>query len=209
MSSTFTRGFTLHARMYDAICGWEERRGLLEWRRVLVGSVTGDVLEVATGTGRNLSHYPSEARVFASEFDPVMLERAIPRAKEAQADVQLLLADGMKLPVADSSVDWVVIGLALCSIPDPAAAVVEAGRVLKPGGRLRFVEHVRDEDGTRRAKVQDFINPAWRTISGGCNCNRRSLELVRSQGFAIQEEQHFELGLPHIAPHVLAEATLL
>ena len=208
MSSTFTRGNPLHARLYDAICSWEEKQGLLDWRRNLVGGVTGDVLEIGAGTGRNFAYYPAAACVFASEFDPVMFRAAVPRARSAEAIVVPLLADGMRLPLADGSLDFVVIGLALCSIPNPIAAVSEVRRVLKPAGRFRFLEHVRDAPGTKRARMQDRVNPFWRFVSGGCNCNRRSTDLVANSGFEIASLERFELGLPHVAPHVLGEARL-
>ena len=208
MKSTFTRGNPLHAKVYDAICAWEERRGLLERRLQLVGDLDGDVLEIGTGTGRNLPYYPAGAHVFASEFDPVMLRAAIPRANSARAVVFPLLADGMQLPFSEKRFDVVVIGLALCSIPNPVAAVSEVRRVLKPEGRFRFLEHVRDAPGTKRARMQDRINPLWRAFSGGCNCNRRSADLVANSGFEIDKLQQFAFGLPHIAPHVLGEASL-
>ena len=207
MSSTFTRGVSLHAKIYDALCGWEEKRGLLEWRKRLVGDLEGDVLEIGAGTGRNLRHYPATATVFASEYDPVMLRAAIPRAQRASAPSFLLLADAMKLPAPSGRFDAVVIGLALCSIPDPQAAVSEVRRVLKDDGRFRFLEPVRDSPGSRRARVQDAVNPVWRFVSGGCNCNRKSGELVASAGFDLRRLDEFELGLPHLKPHVLGEAT--
>ena len=206
MGNTFTRGLTLHARLYDVVCGWEEARGLLEWRRKLVGDITGEVLEIGTGTGRNLPYYPAGARVLASEFDPVMLARAPQRAVGAAADVTFMLADAMKLPLRAASVDTVVIGLALCSIPDPRTALEEAKRVLRPGGTLRFVEHVRDDDGTFRARVQDALNPAWRFVSGGCNCNRRTEELVGRSGFRLVDVDRFKVGFPLLAPHVHGRA---
>ena len=207
MSSTFTRGNPLHARVYDFICGWEERHGLLEWRVQLVKGISGEVLEIGTGTGRNLRHYSKDARVYASEFDPVMLAAAAARAERSAADVDLLLGDAMRLPVKDASVDWVVIGLALCSIPRPERALREVKRVLRKRGQLRFVEHVRDDDGTRRARIQDAINPAWRFISGGCNCNRRTEDLVKEEGFDVTEIHRFKLGMAHVAPHVMGTAT--
>jgi ubiquinone/menaquinone biosynthesis C-methylase UbiE len=208
VKSTFTRGNTLHAVAYDAVCGLLENRGLREWRRALVDGLEGNVLEIAAGTGLNLRHYPAEAQVFASELDPVMLARAIPRAERAAAEVDLLVADAAELPFAESSVDTVVIGLALCTIPEPVRALGEIRRVLRPRGRLRFVEHVRDEDGTLRARVQDAINPAWKFLSGGCNCNRRSVELVEASGFELEDLYRFNLGLVHTAPHVLGDAVL-
>ncbi len=136
-----------------------------------------------------------------------MFSAAVARAQRAPARVELLLADAMKLPLRDASVDWVVIGLALCSIPDPRRALEEIRRVLRKHGHFRFVEHVRDDPGTRRAWVQDALNPAWRFISGGCNCNRRTEELIRDTGFDITEVHRFKLGVPHVAPHIMGDAT--
>lgn len=206
--ATFTGGSSLRARLYDGICGWEERRGLLEWRRVLVGDLDGEVVEVGAGTGKNFAHYPAGARVIASDYDPVMLERARVRAAEATAEIEVMVADAMSLPYRDGSVDTLVIGLMLCSVPDPRAVLSEARRVLTPTGSLRFMEHVRDEDGSIRARVQDAINPAWRFVAGGCNANRRTLDTVESCGFEVVNLYRFKLGLPHLAPHVLAEAVV-
>jgi ubiquinone/menaquinone biosynthesis C-methylase UbiE len=206
MASTFTRGNPLHARVYDVICGWCERRGLLEWRQKLVGDLSGNIVELGAGTGLNFPHYPASARVKASDYDAVMLARAVPRARDAAADVELFVADATRLPFADESIDVLVWGLMLCSVPDPDAGVAEMRRVLKPGGRVRFVEHVRDEPGSRRAKVQDAVNPAWRLFSGGCNCNRRTVELVEASGFEVREIERGLVGRSHLAPHALVEA---
>ncbi|MEA2461011.1 MAG: hypothetical protein QOH90_1188 [Actinomycetota bacterium] len=206
MASTFSRGNPMHARIYDVICGWTEKQGLLEWRKKLVGDLTGDIVEIGAGTGLNLAHYPAGARVKASDYDAVMLARAVPRAKDAVAEVDLFVADATKLPFVDESLDFVVWALMLCSVPDQMAGIKEIHRVLKPGGCVRFVEHVRDEEGSRRAKVQDFVAPAWRAFSGGCNCNRRTVEAVKGAGFEITELDRGMVGRSHLAPHALAEA---
>jgi ubiquinone/menaquinone biosynthesis C-methylase UbiE len=207
MTSTFTDGSSRHAEIYDRVAGWQERAGFLEWRQKLVADLTGDIVELGAGTGRNFSFYPSETRVFASDFDPVMLERAKGRATLATAEVHLFLADAQKLPFASRSIDTLVIGLMLCSVPKPRQALAEARRVLKPGGRLRFVEHVRDPRGGLLARSQDVVNPAWRKISGGCNMNRRTPEVVEAAGFVLSSEDAFRSGvLPLLAPHILAEA---
>ena len=199
---------SLHARIYDVVSRFEERRGLLEWRRALVGELTGEVLELGVGTGRNLRHYPAGARVIASDRDPVMLSRAIPRAERAAAKVRLLVADAMRLPFPDSSADVVVIGLMLCSVPHPQKALAEVARVLRPGGSLRVVEHVRDRDGSVRARVQDAVNPVWRVVSGGCNCNRDTVRSVEEAGFELRRHYEFPIGRSHVAPHVMVDAGL-
>jgi ubiquinone/menaquinone biosynthesis C-methylase UbiE len=208
MTSTFTRGISLHAQVYDFMCGHMEKMGLLEWRKALVGDLSGTVLEIGCGTGKNLPLYPAGAKVLASDFDPVMLQRAVDRAGESPADVDVFLADAMRLPISAASVDTVVVGLMFCSVPDPDRALDEVKRVLRPAGSLRFVEHVRDHDGTLRARVQDVINPAWRLVSGGCNANRRTAEAAAAHGFEVQNEFRFQLGHSHLAPHVMVEARL-
>jgi len=198
----------LHARVYDLVCGHMENIGLLQWRKALVGDLTGTIVEIGCGTGKNLPLYGPEATVFASDFDPVMLQRAVIRAEESLAEVHLFVADAMRLPVPDDSVDTLVVGLMFCSVPNPDLAIAEVKRVLRPGGALRFVEHVRDAEGTLRARVQDVVNPAWKLVSGGCNANRRTAERIEGHGFNIENLYRFQLGHTHIAPHVMVEARL-
>jgi ubiquinone/menaquinone biosynthesis C-methylase UbiE len=206
MASTFTRGMSLHAQVYDLVCGHMESIGLLEWRKALVGDLTGTAVELGCGTGKNLPHYPAGATVYASDYDPVMLSRAVERAGESAADVHLFVADAMRLPLADASVDTVVVGLMFCSVPEPDQALHEVRRVLRPGGALRLVEHVRDSEGTLRARIQDTVNPVWKLISGGCNANRRTAEKVEELGFEVDSLRRFQLGHSHLAPHVMVEA---
>ena len=209
MTSTFTGGSAFRARLYDRICSFEEKRGLLGWRRQLVGGLSGDVVELGAGTGLNLVHYPADAHVLASDRDPVMLARAIERGRDAAAEVTLFVADAQgRIPLKDDSTDLVVSGLVMCSIPKPEVALEEVARILRPGGTFRFMEHVRAADGTFRGRFQDAINPVWRRISGGCNCNRRTVETVEGAGFEIRAHQPFKLGPSHVAPHVLVEAVL-
>ncbi len=206
MSPTFSRGSALRASAYDRVCGWVERRGLLELRRGLVAGLEGDVVELGAGTGLTLPFYPPAARVVATEYDPIMLDRAVERARSAHASVSLAVADAMRLPLADDSVDTVVICLMLCSVPDPRATLCEIRRVLRAGGRLRCVEHVRAPDGTRLARVQDRVNPLWRRFSGGCNANRRTAETIEEVGFGIERVERRNLHAFHVSPHVLVEA---
>ena len=206
--STFTGGKSRRAEVYDVVCGWQERAGFLEWRSKLVADLEGDVVELGAGTGRNFVLYPAGVRVFASDYDPVMLERAKARAEQAPVSVQLFVADAQRLPFSERSIDTVVIGLMLCSVPNVRQTLSEVRRVLKPEGRVRFVEHIRDPKGGVLAHAQDLVNPAWRAISGGCNMNRRTGEWVEEMGFTLKREHLFKSGvLPLLAPHVLGEAT--
>jgi SAM-dependent methyltransferase len=195
--------------MYDAICALEEKRGLLGWRRQLVGGLSGDVVELGAGTGLNFPHYAAGARVFASDRDTAMLSRAIDRGREATAEVSLFVADAQgRIPLKSDSVDLVVTSLVFCSTPDPAVALAEVARILRPGGTFRFMEHVRAAEGTFRGRFQDAVNPVWRRISGGCNCNRWTVATVEGAGFEVKSLQPFKLGPSHVAPHVLVEAVL-
>jgi ubiquinone/menaquinone biosynthesis C-methylase UbiE len=206
MSSTFTNDRPARAAIFDFLSGLLERRGLLEWRRILVGDLSGDVVEIGCGTGLNFPHYPADVRVVGSDLDPVMLARAVDRARDARAEVSVVVGDAMSLPVADAAADTVVIGAVLCCVTDPAAALAEVRRVLKPDGRMRFLEHVRADEGTMRARFQDAVNPLWKRVSGGCNANRDTVAAIRAADFELSYLFPFDLGLPHTRPHVVGEA---
>ena len=207
MGSLLSWDNAFHARAYDVICGFCDRQGLRARRANLLGDLTGTVVELGAGTGFNFEHYPASAEVFASDLNPGMLGRAVGRAASAAATVHLFAADAMRLPLKDSSVDTVVWTLLMCSVPVPDNTFAEVRRVLKPNGRLRFIDHVRDQQGTRRQKIQDAVNPAWRKFTGGCNCNRTNLpERMARAGLDASATDRFKVGHTHIAPHISGEA---
>ena len=204
--STFSKGSPLRVRFYDRMTKSVDRNGFAEWRSALVGDLAGTVVELGAGTGANLRHYPPGTTVLASDRDPLMLARAVPRAPRASAHVLLGIADAMRLPFGDDSADAVVIALMLCSVPDQARALAEVRRVLKPGGVFRCVEHVRDVEGSRNARFQDRWNPLYTRFSGGCNWNRDTLDTIRSVGFEVDEVTSFRNGPKPISPHILVSA---
>jgi len=159
---------------------------LRPYRERVIASATGRVLEIGIGSGLNLPLYGSAAQeVIGIDTSPEMLamaERAV--ATSRPANIRLLEGTAERLPLDDRSVDTVVVTWALCSIPDPIAALSEARRVLRPGGSLRFVEHGRSPD-TGVAKWQDRLTPLWSRCSGGCHLNRKMDDLVRSTGFRL------------------------
>lgn len=165
---------------YDLAMAPLERLGLARLRRRLAGGVTGDVLEVGVGTGAQLAHYSPAARVTAIDPDPAGLARAARR--RPGADLRVATAEA--LPFPDEAFDWVVVALALCSVADPAAAVAEARRVLRPGGRLRAVEHVRSPHAAI-ARAQGAVGPAWRRIAPCCHLDRPTVETVRASELRI------------------------
>jgi ubiquinone/menaquinone biosynthesis C-methylase UbiE len=168
---------------YDACCAVMERWGLSRWRDWLVEGARGRTLEVGCGTGRNLGRYRAGVSLVAVEPDRRMIRAARRRAP----DVALVRASAEALPFRDGVFDTVVSSLVFCTVPDAARGLAEVRRTLRPGGRLRMVEHVRS-GGPWRGRWQDLIQPAWTWFAGGCHPNRRTEEAVARAGFAIEEE---------------------
>lgn len=159
-----------------------ERLGLAEPRRRLVAGLHGTVVEVGAGTGVSFAHYPPEVtRVVAVEPDPLLRAHALRRAGRAAVPVEVVDGVGEALPLADGEADAVVFGLVLCTVPDVAAALAEARRVLAPGGELRLLEHVRAPGALGR--VADRIAPLWGRLGGGCRPNQDTGALVAAAGF--------------------------
>lgn len=171
----------MKALAYDVLMaplGW---MGLTAARRRLVEGLAGKVLEVGTGTGLALPGYPpSVQNVVAIDVD----EAALARARRRRHGVTLLQADVQDLPFPDASFDAVVSSLVFCSVAAPERALGEVLRVLRPGGELRMLEHVR-APSPLVASAQDLVTPLWCTVTGGCRLNRETFELVRSSGFQV------------------------
>ncbi|QDE87633.1 methyltransferase type 11 [Myxococcus xanthus] len=172
----------MKALAYDAVMtplGW---LGLTAARRKLVHGLSGHVLEVGTGTGLALPGYPDTVTaVTAIDVD----EAALARAQRRRPDARLLYASVESLPFPAASFDAVVSSLVFCSVEAPAQALAEIFRVLRPGGALRMLEHVR-APSPALATVQDLLTPAWMRVSGGCRLDRETFDLVRRAGFDIE-----------------------
>ncbi|MDQ6711732.1 MAG: class I SAM-dependent methyltransferase [Candidatus Dormibacteraeota bacterium] len=174
------------AALYDAVFLRAERSGLRAMRQDLLSQCTGSVLEIGAGTGLNIRHYDAGlARLVLTEPEAHMaakLRAAVTRAGSA-ADV--IEAPAESLPFPDATFDTVVSTLVLCTVPSPDAVVREVKRVLKPGGRFLFIEHVRS-DSRRLAGWQDRLSKPWSLFACGCQCNRNTLETIQ-RGFAIEQ----------------------
>lgn len=155
-------------------------------RGAVVGPAAGRVLEVGAGGGANLPYYRSADQVVLTEPDPYMLRRAAEALRSSGRPAELVPAAAEELPFPDGSFDTVVSTLVFCSVEDPAAALAEVRRVLKPGGRFRFLEHVRSAHPFW-GRVQDWIAPAHRCLTGGCRPNRDTLGAIRRSGFEMEE----------------------
>jgi len=201
------RGHPVFAWFYDRIGPRLDARGTAEHRRRLLSHARGRVVEVGAGTGLNLRHYPVDVEeVLAVEPDLYMFRRLVRSMERASVPVRLARANAATLPVDDASVDTVVMSLVLCSVPDVRAALAEASRVLAPGGRLLFFEHVRAED-PRLARWQDRLERPWGFFGAGCHPNRDTLGEIRAAGFDVREVERFdEPGQWLAKPHVLGWA---
>jgi len=159
-------------------------RPLYPARRLVVPEARGDVLEVGVGTGLNLSLYQNIESLTGIEPDPHMLARARPRTEGLPFPTELLQAGAERMPFDAGRFDTAVVTFTLCTIPDTETALREIRRVLKPGGRMLFVEHTRSIQ-PMLASVQDAMTPLWKHLAGGCHLNRRAIELVRRAGFHV------------------------
>lgn len=183
-----------------------ERMGMADQRRLALASAAGRVVEIGAGTGLNFRHYPvSVSEVLATEPDPHMLKRARRAVERAGVAIRVERAPAEALPVPDEWADVVVSTLALCSVSDPAVALSETHRVLRPGGRLLFVEHVRSED-PRLAERQDRRQRSYSFFAGGCHPNRDTLASIGAAGLQLADVERYAFGPSIVRPHVRGSA---
>lgn len=155
-------------------------------REQIVPQARGRVLEIGAGSGLNMPFYSdSVEHLYALEPNAKLIEKARPKAGRAAFPVEFLGLKGEDIPLPEASVDTVVTTWTLCTIPDPAKALQGMFRVLKPNGKLLFVEHGR-APSPRLARWQDRLSPAWSCCAGGCQLNRRPDELIEQAGFRFE-----------------------
>ena len=200
----------LFARIYTRMMESEDPEQV-EYRREALSGLTGRVFELGAGTGANFSHYPATvARLVAAEPEPYLRERAAEAAAKAPVDVEVVDAVADELPFEDASFDAAVACLVLCTVPDQPRALAELRRVVRPGGELRFYEHVHAHKQPLKG-VFSFMDRTrlWPSISGGCHLTRETLQAVEQAGFAVEKSRrlHFSPSpvMPSI-PHVLGIA---
>jgi ubiquinone/menaquinone biosynthesis C-methylase UbiE len=180
----------LFAATYDRQMAKAERDGLAAVRAQLLGDAKGDVLEIGAGTGANLSHYgDTVTSLTVTEPDSHMLRRLEQKVAEQRPGTTIVNAPAENLPFPDDQFDVVVSTLVLCGVDDQAKALSEAQRVLRPGGRLLFMEHVRATDDDKRARSQDRLNWLNRAVVG-CDCNRDTANAITATGFTVDAVEH-------------------
>ena len=200
----------IFAGIYDHVMAKTEHAGLGARRQALLAAATGDVLEIGAGTGTNLLYYGEGARTLTlTEPERPMARRLHKRILQHRPDAQLLRAPAEDLPFNDDSFDTVVSTLVLCTVDDQPRALRELRRVLRPGGRLLFIEHVRSGD-EKLARLQDRMMPINLRIAHGCHCNRPTLDGIRNAGFEVTELAHDTLKHtpPFVRPLIVGMAQL-
>jgi ubiquinone/menaquinone biosynthesis C-methylase UbiE len=187
------RKWEKEAPTYDRRMGFFERVLFEDGREWVCSRASGEVLEVAVGTGRNFPFYPAGARLTGIDLSPSMLEIACQRAGELGLNADLRESDAQELPFPDASFDTVVCTLSLCNIPDDRRAIAEMKRVLRPGGRLLLLDHVRASSKAWLA-AQRVLDPlSWRF-----SCDhllRRPLEHVLAEGFEVEQRERYKAGI--------------
>ncbi len=199
----------LLSKVYDFALRGAERKHFAKWRREALADVTGEVIEIGAGTGANFPHYGTGVlRLLAVEPSDDM--RAIAERKlkrhtiAAPPNTELAKAFGEKLPCDDGTFDWAVATLVLCSVRDPAKVLSELHRVLRPGGKLAFVEHILDPHDAKNRKRQHRYQPLWGLVSASCQVVRDTERVIIDGGFEIGELEHTRMQVgPQIVRPVI------
>lgn len=203
--ATWGRAF---ARGYDWFLSQTEQAGLREMRRELLGAASGRCLEIGAGTGLNLDLWPAAvSELVLTEPDPHMASQLRRKVARSGRSVEVVGAPGERLPFEDSSFDTAALTLVLCTAPDPTAVLGEVARVLRPGGRFLFLEHVRAED-PRLARWQDRLHGPWYVFGNGCHCNRDTLRAIEASPLELERARQGEIpkAVPLVRPMVTGVA---
>lgn len=186
-----------------ATLGAHHSRRVSARKRELLGALRGRVLEIGPGGGVNFEFYAaSDVEWLGVEPNPFAHARLLAAAAQHGIRATLLEGSAERLPVPDQSVDAVVSTLVLCSVSDPALAIAEVRRVLRPGGRFVFIEHVAAPRSSVLRGVQRAVRAPWRVAGGGCEPDRETWRLIEQGGFSRVKLEHFRVPLPVVSPHV-------
>jgi ubiquinone/menaquinone biosynthesis C-methylase UbiE len=198
----------IFARGYDYFQRRAEDAGMRERRSQFLAGARGRALEIGTGTGLNLDRWPREVELVLSEPDPHMVAQLRRKVERADRSAEVVQAPGEKLPFPDDSFDTVGFTYVLCTAPEPDAVLREIARVLKPGGRLLFLEHVRSPDPDL-ARWQDRLHGAWYVFGHGCHCNRDTLATLEASPLEVERADRAEIPgtVPLVKPMLVGSAS--
>lgn len=179
----------LVAKVYDRFMAPAEDACLRGWRESIVSRSHGEVLEIGAGTGANLDFYPQAIkRLILVEPDVHMRAQLAEKVRASgRTGVKIMPLQAEALPAEDASVDTVVSTLVMCTVGDPHQTLSEIYRVLRPGGKLLFLEHVAAHDNPGRRKWQERIEPVWKHAADGCHLTRETAENIQDAGFRMEE----------------------
>lgn len=198
------------ARLYPRVAAALDAAGGHQHRQELLAGLAGRVIELGAGNGANFVHYPGEvSEVIAVEPEPGLRRKAEQAARHAATAIRVIDGDADDLDLPAASFDAAVTSLVLCSVPDQHRALAGVYRVLRPGGQLRFYEHVRSPHPVA-ARLQDTADVVWPAIAGGCHCNRDTLSAITGAGFQLGTSRTFSFRPNHVptptAPMILGHA---
>lgn len=197
----------LFAALYNICTGPLERAVLAPRRAMLLSDLTGEVLEIGSGTGASLSYYRRATRVVASEPDPSMRAQLVRAVANCEVPVQMSSAVAEDLPYPAARFDAVVAICVLCTVDDPHKALIEAKRVLKRGGLLVVLEHVRGCG--RLAYWQDRVTPLWSSLLAGCHLNRDIKGMIEEVGFTLKSYEEFDSMPVWVPTRPMLQATAI
>jgi ubiquinone/menaquinone biosynthesis C-methylase UbiE len=189
----------------EQVMRWYEPQ-IAERKRQLFSQLHGTVVEIGPGTGPNLKYMSRDVDWIGIESNPHMRKFLEKEAQRLGMPVHLIDGSALSIPLDDHSADFVVGTLVLCSVPCPVQTLDEVRRVLKPGGRYLFIEHVAAPEGSAMWRVQQFIKPLWKCCADGCHVDRRSWEPIEGAGFGRVQLERFNLNFPVVSPHIMGMA---
>ncbi len=175
-------------------------------KRTLLSDLRGDVLEIGPGAGANLPYYAKEVRWVGLDPNTAMFPYLQKEAQQLGMTIQVREGQAEQIDAADNSLDAVVSTLVLCSVSDPQRVLQEIRRVLKPGGRFVFIEHVAAPRQTRTRRFQRLVMPVWTPLASGCHPDRETWTTIEDAGFSSVHFDHFRLPVPIVGPHIAGYA---
>lgn len=175
-------------------------------KKSLFADLKGEVLEVGPGTGANLKYYSDEVSLIGLEPSPYMQQYLKEKSRQLGKSVEVITGVAEDIPLGDERVETVVATLVLCTVDEPPRVLQEIKRVLKPGGRFLFIEHVAAPEKSWLRTIQKWVKPAWKCLADGCHPDRETWKIIEDAGFEEVTIEHFRLSLPVVGTQIIGTA---